>query len=144
MAGIPARLRSAVASRAGDRCEYCGLAQAGQVATLHVDHIRPRAAGGPTTLANLALACVSCSLRKAARTTAMDSETGAAEPLFDPRRDRWADHFRWDGTVLIPLTATGRATAAALAMNRPIMLAIRAEEVLVGRHPPPPPGDPGS
>jgi hypothetical protein len=138
MAGIPARLRAAVIRRAGNRCEYCGLAQVGQVATFHVDHIRPRAANGPTTLANLALACVSCSLRKSARTAAADPETGIVAPLFNPRSDRWRDHFMWDGTLVLPLTVTGRATAAALALNRSTMLAIRGEETLLGRHPPPP------
>jgi 5-methylcytosine-specific restriction endonuclease McrA len=61
---IPAWLRRQVVFRAGGRCEYCGLAQEGQEATFHVDHIVPRAAGGPTEADNLALACVSCSLRR--------------------------------------------------------------------------------
>ena len=56
-----------IENRAGGRCEYCGLAQEGQEATFHIDHIMPRAAGGPTVAENLAVACVSCSLRKAAR-----------------------------------------------------------------------------
>lgn len=86
---------------------------------------------------NLALACVSCSLRKAARTDAPDPETGIAEPLFNPRRQRWADHYRWEGVRLVALTPTGRATAAALAVNRAIMLAIRVEEMHFGRHPDP-------
>src|SRR5258708_1627156 len=37
---------------------------------------------------------------------------------------------------LVGTTATGRATVAALALNRPILLAIRAEEAAFGRHPP--------
>jgi 5-methylcytosine-specific restriction endonuclease McrA len=61
---IPAWLRRQVVFRAGGRCEYCGLAQEGQEATFHVDHIVPRAAGGPTEADNLALACVSCLLRR--------------------------------------------------------------------------------
>jgi 5-methylcytosine-specific restriction endonuclease McrA len=64
MSDIPARLRRLVVSRAGDRCEYCRLAQKGQEATFHIDHILPKMAGGRTAAANLALACVSCSLRK--------------------------------------------------------------------------------
>jgi hypothetical protein len=34
------------------------------------------------------------------------------------------------------LTPVGRATVAALKMNRLMMLSIRQEEVLLGRHPP--------
>jgi len=134
---VPERLRRLITKRAAGRCEYCGLAQAGQEATFHVDHVVPRSAGGPTTSTNLALACVSCSLRKESRRSAVDPLSGRRVPLYNPRRQRWSDHFRWDGTTIIPRTATGRATAAALQMNRPLILAIRAEEAHRGRHPPP-------
>jgi 5-methylcytosine-specific restriction endonuclease McrA len=70
-----------VIQRSGDRCEYCSLSQAGQAATFHIDHIIPVAAGGATTEDNLALACVSCSLRKAARQTVEDPETGKTVPI---------------------------------------------------------------
>ena len=137
MSQIPARLRQRVVRRARNRCEYCGLSQDGQEATFHVDHVVPLADGGPTIAANLALACVSCSLRKEARRSAVDPVTRRKVPLFHPRRQRWTDHFRWDGVAVIGRTATGRATVAALEMNRPLILAIRAEEVERGRHPPP-------
>ena len=139
MAHIPADLHSLVTNRAGGRCEYCGLAQAGQEATFHIDHIIPRTDAGPTNADNLGLACVSCSLRKAARRTGVDPETGKPAPLFHPRTDTWPDHFRWTGVVLLGTTPTGRATITALHMNRPLILAIRAEESHHGRHPPPSP-----
>ena len=88
---------------------------------------------------NLALACVSCSLRKAARQTAIDPQTREEVPVYHPRRERWSVHFRWEGVRVIGQTATGRATVAALDMNRPLMLAIRQEEANLGRHPPPSP-----
>ena len=137
MSGIPAALRRLVVQRANGRCEYCGLAQVGQEATFHIDHIIPVSADGPTTEDNLALACTSCSLRKEARRTAVDSQTGRKVSLFHPRRQRWPDHFRWNGLTTIGLTATGRATIAALQMNRPTILVIRVEETDRGRHPPP-------
>lgn len=113
------------------------LSQAGQEATFHVDHVIPIAAGGKTVLENLALACVSCSLRKAARQKVIDPETGNEVPIYKPRHDIWRQHFRWDGLYLIGLTTTGRATVETLAMNRPIIVAIRQEETALGRHPPP-------
>lgn len=64
MTKIPAALRRWVIQRANNRCEYCGISQIGQVATFHIDHVIPVVAGGETTAENLALACVSCSLRK--------------------------------------------------------------------------------
>jgi 5-methylcytosine-specific restriction endonuclease McrA len=60
MVTIPAALRRFVIQRSDERCEYCKLSQLGQVATFHIDHIGPVAAGGETTDENLALACVSC------------------------------------------------------------------------------------
>jgi len=135
---IPAEVRRLVSQRATGRCEYCGLSQEGQEATFHLDHIVPVVAGGQTLAENLALACVSCSLRKAARQTAIDPQTGEETAIYNPRRERWSAHFRWEGVRLGGQTATGRATVAALDMNRPLMLTIRQEEANLGRHPPPP------
>jgi 5-methylcytosine-specific restriction endonuclease McrA len=74
MRHIPARLRRLVLRRSGERCEFCQLSQAGQEATFHIDHITPVTADGETVADNLALACLSCSLRKSARQTAFDPE----------------------------------------------------------------------
>jgi hypothetical protein len=112
------------------------LAQFGQEARFHVDHVIPVAARGVTELANLALACVSCSLRKGARQSVVDPVTGTTVPIFDPRRDQWNLHFRWRGTHILGLTPTARATIEALRFNRSLILAIREEEQARGRHPP--------
>ncbi|MBD1929477.1 HNH endonuclease [Trichocoleus sp. FACHB-90] len=137
MVTIPASLRRLVIQRADNRCEYCGISQIGQVATFHIDHILPVVAGGETIAGNLALACVSCSLRKGARQNLEDSETGEVVSIFNPRQQVWKEHFDWNGVQVVGLTATGRATMQALDLNRATMLAIRAEEQLLGRHPPP-------
>jgi HNH endonuclease len=132
---IPAPLRRLVIERAGNRCEYCQLSQLGQEATFHIDHVTPVAAGGPTLSDNLALACVSCSLRKGAREDALDPATNEAVALFNPRRASWSEHFEWDGVVLLGLSPAGRATVEALSLNRPLIHEIREEEVQIGRHP---------
>jgi hypothetical protein len=136
MSDISAALRDEVVLRARNRCEYCQLSQLGQEATFHIDHVIPRAAGGPTTADNLALACVSCSLRKWAHQTAIDPDSGKEVPLFNPRTQIWAEHFAWHGALVESRTPTGRATEAALAMNRPLIIAIRQEEMARYRHPP--------
>lgn len=137
MTTIPASLRRFVTQRADNRCEYCGISQLGQVATFHVDHIIPVVVGGKTSTENLALACVSCSLRKGARQSIEDSQTGEMTLIFNPRQQIWKEHFSWNGVEIFGLTVTGRATIEALDLNRATMLAIRAEEDLLGRHPPP-------
>ena len=134
---IPASVRREVVQRAENRCEYCGLSQAGQEAVFHVDHITPVIAGGATALHNLALACVSCSLRKGARRMVVDAESGEIVPIFDPRRDSWREHFHWVGARVHGITAKGRATLNALSFNRPLAVAIREEETLRFQHPPP-------
>lgn len=135
MSYIPAFLRRLVIRRAEKRCEYCQLSQAGQEATFHIDHITPMIDGGRTSAENLALACVSCSLRKGARKTATDPETGEETEIFHPRLDMWAEHFRWKGEQVVGISPKGRATIELLDLNRPIIISIRKEEGLLGRHP---------
>lgn len=55
-----AQMRRAVFKRAGNRCEHCGSTYA-----LEVDHIKPQAKGGATTLENLRVLCRSCNQRHA-------------------------------------------------------------------------------
>lgn len=135
MAYISAALRRLVIERAANHCEYCGLSQTSQIATFHIDHVIPVAAGGETTEDNLALACVSCSLRKGARLMATDPISGREAILYNPRTDTWQSHFRWEKHHLVGITANGRATVHALAMNRIAALLIREEEAYRGRHP---------
>ena len=59
MSEFSAKLRAEIVHRAGNRCEYCRLSQTGQEAAFHSDHVVPLAAGGQSSLDNLALACVS-------------------------------------------------------------------------------------
>jgi len=132
---IPVDLRILVIQRAHNRCEYCQLSQEGQEATFHIDHVIPVAAQGKTSLENLALACVSCSLRKSARLTVVDPETKNVVNIYNPRKDHWNDHFEWRDVILNGLTSTGRATILALDLNRSLICAIRKEEKARGRHP---------
>jgi len=135
-AHIPRPLQREVRLRAAERCEYCRLHQASQQATFHIDHIVPQARGGGTESANLALSCVSCSLRKGARTLATDPDTASEVPLYNPRSDRWDDHFEINAQMrIVGRTAVGRATVEALKMNRPFSIAIRVEESERGRFP---------
>lgn len=122
--------------RAGQRCEYCRMHQSLQGANFHVEHIIPRSRGGTDDPDNLALACPSCNLHKSDRTEATDPESNETTPLFNPRRDRWKDHFRWDGYRIVGLTPLGRVSAAALDFNHPRRLLIRHAEELLELFPP--------
>src|SRR5438132_9127096 len=61
--------------------------------------------------------CVFCNSHKGPNLTGIDPDSGAIVRLFNPRQDRWADHFTLRGAFIIGLTPTGRTTVYVLAMN---------------------------
>jgi hypothetical protein len=136
---VPELLRQAVRERARGRCEYCLMSEALSGIRCQVDHITPRARHGATTAENLCLACVACNGHKHARAHARDPASGEAGLLFHPRQHSWDGHFAWnvEGTEIIGLTPTGRATVVALNMNDPLIVSARALWVGCGAHPPP-------
>lgn len=101
-----------------------------------IDHVVARQHGGETCLENLALSCISCNLHKGPNLAGIDPETGELTRLFHPRRDRWPDHFAWDGAVLAGRTPVGRATARVLAVNDPGAVEVRRALIEEGRFPP--------
>lgn len=103
-----------------------------------IEHIIPRALGGPTTQDNLWLACPLCNGHKAARTHGIDPVTGRQVPLFNPRKQIWYEHLTWsgDGTHILGLTACGRATVETLQLNNEYLVNARRRWVMVGWHPP--------
>jgi 5-methylcytosine-specific restriction endonuclease McrA len=106
-------LRDLVRTRAGNRCEYCRIHQDDDpFFRFHIEHIKARQHGGPTTEENLALSCQHCNLHKGTNLTGIDPTTDAISPLFDPRRQTWADHFTVNGGVIVGLTAVGRPRPA--------------------------------
>lgn len=133
---IPVALQRLVRERARERCEYCRLAQEGQEATFHIDHVVPRSKGGATIENNLALACVSYSLRKGPRQSGPDPRTGDQHRLYNPRADPWDEHFAISpDRVVEGRTAVGRATVEMLRLNRVLAVAIRQEESTRLRYP---------
>jgi len=105
---------------------------------LEIDHIIPVAAGGSSEEDNLWLACPRCNVYKGDQTSVWDGETGESAPIFDPRRQRWDDHFAWQqgGLIIAGLTPTGRATVEALQMNNAFVVRSRRVWIVWGWHPP--------
>ncbi len=109
------------------------------MARLEIEHIIPVAKGGDKAESNLWLSCPLCNRFKSDRTSARDPDTGTEVPIFNPRIQRWSEHFRWsdDGIRVLGLTPTGRATAALLRLaDDPDALIVRMHWVLAGWHPP--------
>jgi hypothetical protein len=76
---ITDNLRSAVFSAWGNRCAYCRVRDAE-----HVDHIYPRAKGGPNVIENYAAACQTCNLMK----TDMVLGEGLLEIIFNKAKTK--------------------------------------------------------
>jgi HNH endonuclease len=135
---VSAALRRLVTARAAACCEYCRGQTKYAAQSFSIDHIIPRQAGGLMQDDNLALACQGCNGHKAMRTMALDPVSGVLTTLFHPRQQRWGEHFRWseDFTEIIGLTPVGRATVAALHLNRSGLVHMRRILFAAGEHPP--------
>ncbi|GIK67125.1 MAG: HNH endonuclease [Chloroflexota bacterium] len=137
MSRISKKMRQQVLDRANGLCEYCQTSEE-LVLTIEIDHIIPIEAGGKNELGNLCVACDSCNSRKLDFQTGVDPETDQEVPLFNPRLQNWSEHFQWneDGTIMVGLTTTGRATIHRLGCNREAVVRLRRRWVSVGWHPP--------
>lgn len=120
-------LRESVRRRVGDRCEYCRLQQQYCEFAHHVEHIVARQHVATDDLDNLALACHFCNRKKGPNLAGIDPLTGEITVLFHPRRDRWHDHFRWNGPLIEGLSPVGRATANVLALNDAKRMRLRSQ-----------------
>ena len=119
------------------RCAYCHSPEYLLGFPLEVDHIIPQSLDGPTVLINLCWACRSCNGYKWHHTHGRDPQTERRVRLFHPRRQTWLRHFRWsdDGTRIVGLTATGRATVVALQMNHDLITNLRGLWKVLQLHP---------
>lgn len=138
MANLSHAVRAEVRERAGGCCEYCRHQEAYSSDSFAIDHVLPKSRGGSDESDNLSLACIGCNGRKYNKTDGIDPVSGRDAPLFNPRVDRWSEHFRWnaDSTRIIGITAKGRATEQELALNRQNLVRLRTVLRRVGKHPP--------
>lgn len=103
-------MQKAVRDRAGHCCEYCLLPEEHTHGPFCSDHIIAQQHDGATTLENLAFACPRCNLHKGPNLAGIDPESKILTPLFNPRADRWIDHFREANGMIEGMTAVGRTT----------------------------------
>jgi hypothetical protein len=78
---------------------------------------------------------------KYTKTSGLDPRSGERVALYNPRQQRWSEHFAWsaDYTLILGLTPTGRATVETLHLNRVGLVNLRRVLFAVGEHPPPDP-----
>jgi HNH endonuclease len=136
---IQIAVEQSVRSAAKNRCGYCLSPQHLVMARLEIEHIIPISKGGSDDESNLWLACPVCNGHKSDKIQAVDCETGETVALFNPRQQKWADHFQWlpNGIQIEGKTSVGRATVVALHLDiDPDALEVRSYWVQAGWHPP--------
>ena len=132
---ISPETRQIVASRANFVYEYCLIAEADAYFRFQVEHIISRKHGGSSELENLALACVFCNRYKGSDIASLIPESGKLVRFFNPRINRWREHFRLNGVVIEPLTEIGEATVRILQMNHDDQILERQVLSRRGRYP---------
>lgn len=131
-------LRSAIQERAGKCCEYCQMQETFSHDPFSGEHIYPVVKGGDDDVENLAWSCLGCNLYKFTATHVFDLISGDLVPLYNPRKDKWADHFQWteNFTRIEGISSIGRVTVSRLKLNRLGLVNLRKILVSAGKHPP--------
>lgn len=136
MAGdVSEALRVRVADRAYRVCEYCLVHEDDLYHGCEVDHIVSVKHGGPTTEENLAFACFHCNRHKGSDLGSIGRSSGTLIRFFNPRSDRWADHFQQHDGQIDGLTEIGEVTVRLLEFNQPERLTLRRLLADSGRYP---------
>ncbi len=131
-----AALTPLVWQRAEGCCEYCRMPQDFDPAPFEIDHIIADKHKGPTVAGNLCLICLYCNSFKGSDISSLDEVTHKLTPLFNPRRQKWSRHFRWERAYLVGRTAIGRVTVELLKINDPFRVELREELIEEGLCPP--------
>ena len=132
---VSAELRRLVESRANLLCEYCLIHEDDTVLGCQVDHVISEKHGGPMEADNLSLACTFCNWAKGTDIGSIAQSTGELTRFFNPRIDRWSDHFHLSGLLIVPITPIGEATANILGFNEPNRILEREALQSSGRYP---------
>ncbi len=119
MTRVSKDIRVYVLQRANFRCEYCHRPLRFGVSRFHVDHIVPIERHlGSEGFENLASSCITCNTNKSSDVASYDeSNTLELAPLFNPRTQRWDEHFKLHEGYIIGQTVIGRVTVRLLKMN---------------------------
>lgn len=132
---IPEKLRALVAKRAGYACEYCLVHQDDLIFGCQIDHILSLKHGGETIADNLANSCLPDNIYKGSDIGTILLPGRKLTRFFNPRTDKWTDHFTLSEGLILPKTKIGEATVKILQLNSPERVLRRQLLILVGRYP---------
>lgn len=132
---VSSELRRLVAKRADYLCEYCLIAEEDTYFGCEVDHIISVKHGGATEAENLAYACAFCNRYKGSDIASISQQTGSIVRFYNPRIDRWADHFALDGVYISSVSDIGEVTVRILRFNDSEQILEREALSAIGRYP---------
>ena len=121
-------------ARAQGCCEYCLYPETESLITHQLDHVVARQHGGTDHEDNLAYCCAVCNRYKGPNLSSVDPDTGEVTRLFNPRTQRWGEHFVLEDEHIIGTTPEGRATVFLLRFNDEERLAERRVLIASGRY----------
>jgi 5-methylcytosine-specific restriction endonuclease McrA len=116
---IPTALRRLVEERAKWQCEYCLLPGNVSFFSHEIDHIIAEKHNGKTEQDNLAYTCWRCNRYKGSDLGSFDPQTNRFNFLFNPRKQKWSEHFKIENSTIMGLTPEGRTTVKLLQLNTP-------------------------
>lgn len=114
---ISKKLKKLVEERAEGLCEYCLINIEDTYFGGEIEHIISIKHGGKTEAENLALACQPCNRNKGSDLGSINEKTKRLVKFFNPRKDKWYEHFRLVESVIKPLTNKGKVTTKILGFN---------------------------
>lgn len=132
---VPAIMRRQVWARASGLCEYCLLHERDDWVSFQIEHVLSKKHGGRTVLSNLALACLECNVAKGSDLGSVARASRLLIPFYNPRQQKWTDHFRLNGHRVVPLTDIGEVTCRILGFNTRQRLLKRQVIAMAGNYP---------
>lgn len=133
---ISEKLKTLVENRAGGICEYCLINIADTYFGGEFEHIISIKHDGKTKAENLALACQPCNRNKGSDLGSIAEKSGELTRFFNPRTDKWSEHFRLNESIIEPLTEIGEVTIRILGFNDFERVQERKGLIEIGHFPP--------
>ncbi len=135
---IPVAVQRLVLVESKGFCEYCWLPSNFSSNSFQFDHIIPTSKGGLSVFENIARSCAGCNGYKQDKIHHFDPLTHQICRLYNPRQDKWLNHFQWieDDLIIDGKTAIGRTTVQLLQLNRSGSVNLRRLLKMAGLHPP--------
>ena len=130
---ISNQIREKVAQRADFHCEYCLLPDKLTFYSFHIDHVKSVKHGGSSHIDNLAYCCPDCNYCKGSDIASF-TENDEIVRFFNPRKDKWNDHFNLINGIIHCKTDIAKVTESIFQFNELDRLIFRRQLILQNQY----------